>query len=214
MSGPDPFAKYADKLTDDQFRRVHATMEELGLKRTDALFHVMAALDYYRVLYEDVPARIKAAGDNALEAVNEAARLQGEREIVAARVSLAEEVAATARKLSLSRDRLNLWIVAFFATFMVLAATIGAFLIGRLSAYNSYRAETNSVAIWFNSSDGQYANYLSRHGVLSALELCRARNRTFAIGPTEVQCGVMVTPMRDAKPYKPLPTGDTEPVKR
>lgn len=207
-SAADPFAKFAGKLTDGEQLRVRGAMDELGLTRTDALFHVMAALEYYRVLYERIPAEIKEAGDRALEAVDKAVEVQSAREVVAARVSLAEEVVDAARKISAKRDSSGTWAFAFFAVVLTLIAVIGAFWVGRLSADDAHASRTAQPMAWFNSSDGQYALFLSRSGVLNALQICRAQNRTLAIGPTKVECGVMNSPMRSARQFSPLPMHD------
>lgn len=202
----DPFEKYARTLSPEQLSKVQATMDQLGVKRTDALFHVMAALDYYRVLYEDVPAKIKAAGDDALSAVHAAARLHGENEFESAKMSLAEAITAEARKLSAARDKTTLWIYSFFAIILVLTATIGAFFIGRFSNDNAYRTATAEAVSWFNSADGQYAKFVSDHGVLRALQICRASDRTLLISGTHVRCGVVRDRMHDAQNYPDLPT--------
>lgn len=201
----DPFAKYSSSLTSDQRDQVRATMDKLGLKRTDALFHIMAALDYYRTLYEEIPAQIQQAGADALSAVHSAARLQGEREFAAATVSLAEEVVSAARKMKASRDREIIWMLCVLSVVTTLVVMIGAYLLGRSNGNDRYRASTAEAVAWYQSPDGQYAKFLSDHGVLHALQVCRAQNRTLAIGMTKVECGIMRERMREARQFGSLP---------
>ena len=89
------------KLSVEEKERLRKIGSILGIGDNDATWDLLAAMEYQRVYYEELPAKIAAASTDILRVISEAADAEARR----AQSLLAESVAEQAKKLSL---RINL----------------------------------------------------------------------------------------------------------
>ena len=79
---------------EDSMQRMRRVGDALGLKNNDALWSILAALDYYLQLYETIPDDIRDAGDFALQTWQKQAT-EANRQIAADETEMRQQCAAT-----------------------------------------------------------------------------------------------------------------------
>jgi len=85
------------KFSEEEAARLHEIGGVLNLRDDDAVWNLLAALEYQRAYYEGLPAKIAAASTDVLQGITVAAEAEAQR----AQSTLAESVVEQARKLSL-----------------------------------------------------------------------------------------------------------------
>ena len=85
------------RLTEEESDRLREIGATLNLRDDDAVYDILAAMEYQRTYYEELPAKIAAASTEILQGISSAA----EKEMGRAQSLLAESVAEQAQKLSL-----------------------------------------------------------------------------------------------------------------
>jgi len=85
------------KFSEEEATRLHEIGGALNLRDDDAVWSLLAALEYQRTYYEGLPAKIAGASTSILQGITEAAEAEARR----AQSTLAESVVEQARKLSL-----------------------------------------------------------------------------------------------------------------
>ena len=84
------------RFTEEEADRLREIGAALNLRDDDAVYDILAAMEYQRTYYEELPAKIAAASTEILQGISEAAEGEARR----AQSLLAESVAEQARKLS------------------------------------------------------------------------------------------------------------------
>lgn len=93
-------------LTTTEKERFGRIQNTLGMADNDALWDVLAALEYQRVYYEELPQRISQGATEVFNELSHAA----EKEISRAQSRLAESVVDQAKKLSL-KTHVHTWLL-------------------------------------------------------------------------------------------------------
>lgn len=166
-------------LSDAQKEDLQRVAANLGIEPTDALWSVLAALEYYRHLYAEIPGEINRTVEGLLEKVKEttnteleASRARVEESLVAAVSGAAETIAST-----VSRRRLIQWAAGGFAAALVLCGSVffGGFAIGNSAGYAHGKADAidlNAAASWAATPVGMEAFRLYQAGDLPHLSNC------------------------------------------
>lgn len=160
----------------DDLRRVAG---ELEIEPTDALWSILAALQYYKAMYEKIPGEIEQAVRETIEKSKQAR----ETELLATRAkieaSLIETVADTAKKVAASTSRRQLygwigaWVLSGVAAFGLVFGC--GYETGSSSGYDrghSAALDVNAAAIWSSSASGQQAFKLWQAGDVQHLSAC------------------------------------------
>ena len=116
------------ELSAEEKERLRRIQDTLQISAEDSLWDILAAMEYQRAYYEELPAKIAAASTDILQGFSEAA----DREAARARRHLAESVAELAQKLA---ARINM------ATLlpMGLAALVSLLAYGSLMLWAGFR---------------------------------------------------------------------------
>ena len=85
------------KLSDEEAARLREISGSLNLRDDDAVWNILAALEYQRVFYETLPEKIAETSTEVLRGFSIAA----DKETAAAQARLAESVAELAQKLAI-----------------------------------------------------------------------------------------------------------------
>ncbi len=97
----EAFEKLLGKpATEEQRNRLYEVRDALGLANNDALWLVLVALEHYKELYGEQPARITAEATKVLGEVRVAFAAAAEAEAARSHRSLAEAVAATSIEIA------------------------------------------------------------------------------------------------------------------
>jgi hypothetical protein len=151
----------------------------LGIEPTVAIWSVLAALDYYKRLYDAIPAEIRKAADAALEKIREAAdaewqasRRRVEESLISAVVSAAQKVAGTT-----ARRRLVQWVAGGVLGSIVICGSMFwiGYSAGGSAGYSHGRTdaiEVNAAANWAVTPAGMNAFRLWQAGDLEHLSNC------------------------------------------
>jgi hypothetical protein len=105
------------KLSVEEKERLRTIGRVLGIGDNDALWGVVAALEYQRTYYEELPAKIAATSADILQGFSEAA----DREAARAQHHLAESVAELAQKLAVRINMATLLPMGLVALVSLLA---------------------------------------------------------------------------------------------
>lgn len=89
-------ASRGQKLSEEEAARLRGVGEALNLRDDDAVWSLLAALEYQRVFYEALPDKIAGASSEILQGIAKAA----EKESAAAQARLTESVVEQAKRLS------------------------------------------------------------------------------------------------------------------
>jgi hypothetical protein len=114
------------ELSDDDKERLRRIKDVLHISDRDALWDLLAAMEYQKVYYEELPAKIAGASAEILRGLSAAA----DKGVAAAQDRLAESVAEQAKKMSV---RVNL------ALPMGLTALVCLLLYGSLLLWAGFR---------------------------------------------------------------------------
>jgi hypothetical protein len=166
-------------LNDSQRDDLRRVADELGIQPTDALWSVLAALQYYETLYSTVPGKIAEAVSETIEKSKQTTGL----ELMAIRAkiesSLIETVVETAKKVTASTFRRQLygwigaWVLSGAAAFGLVFGW--GYMAGSSTGYNrghSAVLDVNAAAIWSASASGQQAFRLWQAGDMQHLSAC------------------------------------------
>lgn len=99
------------KLSEEEAARLRGVGEALNLRDDDALWPLLAALEYQRVFYEALPDKIAGASSEILQGIATAA----EKESAAAQARLTESVVEQAKPLSVKIQYATLLPIAMAA---------------------------------------------------------------------------------------------------
>lgn len=168
-----------EKLSDSDRDNLRRVAGDLGIEPTDALWSVLAALEYYRKLYAEMPEAIdetvraslggiKAAADAEVEASR--ARLEG---------SLTEAVAAVANEVvkKSAQSSLTQWIVGGALGGVIVCGTAfwAGLQTGKAEGYSRGRdsgLEATAAASWAATPMGVDAFRFWKTGEISHLAQC------------------------------------------
>jgi hypothetical protein len=186
MVKDDSFTRLLERQPTDKDRQVlYRARDELKLKPTDSFWQLLMALDYYRAMYEEIPARIAGAAKEVTKAVRATAEAQAkaaQEETKTALMQAVHETAVVSAKHGARAATLK-WaswlaggiVVGLLVTFIV-AFNLGAGK-GSATAADATQKQCGYVAAaeaWGNSSEGQIAHRLAEAGSLRALANCEA----------------------------------------
>jgi hypothetical protein len=166
-------------LDDSQREELRRVADELGIDPTDALWSVLAALQYYKVLYSTIPGEIAQAVTETIEKSKQTT----EFELLATRAkieqSLIETVSETAKKVAVSMSKRQLygWIGGWVASGAVAFGLIFwlGYSAGGDAGFNRGSAvalNVNAAAVWSATPDGQEAFKLWKAGDIAHLANC------------------------------------------
>lgn len=105
----------ARKLSEEEIARLRRIKNVLEIPEDDALWDILAAMEYQRAYYEELPQKIAAASAEILQKISVAA----EKEVAAAQSRLADSVLEQAKKLSL-RVHARFWLMWGMLTLILL----------------------------------------------------------------------------------------------
>ena len=105
------------KLSGDEVARLGRIQSVLNLTDNDALWDVLAALEYQRTFYEALPAKVAAASTEILQGISDAAKAETQR----AQSLLTKSVVEQAQKLSVELNYATLLPMGIAALVCVLA---------------------------------------------------------------------------------------------
>lgn len=86
------------KVSDEEAARIREVANNLELRDDDAIWQLLAAIEYQKTYYEKIPGRIENASDKLLENIKKSA----EKEVEKSQAILAQSVVKHASELSLS----------------------------------------------------------------------------------------------------------------
>ena len=110
------------ELGNEEKERLQRIQDTLRIGPTDALWSIIAAMEYPRIYYEELPEKIRTVTSEILEDIADAS----EKEVVRAQSRLAESVVKQAESLSLKRH-VRTWL-AWGISALFLLLLYGAFL--------------------------------------------------------------------------------------
>lgn len=166
-------------LSDAQKADLQRVAADLGIEPTDALWSVLAALEYYKGLYEQVPGTINRTVEGLLEKVKETTARELESSRAKVEESLVAAVSGAAQNIvgAISRRRLIQWAAGGFAAALTLCAVVfySGFAVGNSAGYAHGRSDTldlNAAASWAATPVGMEAFRLYQAGDLPHLSNC------------------------------------------
>ncbi len=175
------------QATEKERQNLYRVRDALKLKCNDALWLLLMVLEYYRTLYERIPALITEAARAATRDVQAMAAAQISAAVEAAKAAVsrgAAEASAAAAKRESRRINPLKWatgcIVAATAclTFVALLAyshgQSAGFANGSEAARRRY-ANTAALASWANTPEGKIGYALAKAGSLRELATCSGR---------------------------------------
>ena len=122
------------KLSGDEVARLGRIQSVLNLTDNDALWDVLAALEYQRTFYEALPAKVAAASTEILQGISDAAKAETQR----AQSLLTKSVVEQAQKLSVEINMGTLLPLGLVALLCLLAY-------GSLLMWAGYSLATRNV---------------------------------------------------------------------
>ena len=122
------------KLSGDEVARLGRIQSVLNLTDNDALWDVLAALEYQRTFYEALPAKVAAASTEILQGISDAAKAETQR----AQSLLTKSVVEQAQKLSVEINMGTLLPLGLVALICLLAY-------GSLLMWAGYSLATRNV---------------------------------------------------------------------
>lgn len=105
------------KFMEAEAARLREIGANLNLRDDDAIWNILAALEYQRIFYEALPEKIAGASKDVLQGIT----LAAEKETAAAQAKLTKSVVEQAQKLSVQINYATLLPVALAALVCVLA---------------------------------------------------------------------------------------------
>ena len=164
-------------LDDSQRHQLRRVADEIEINPTGALWSILAALQYYKVMYEQIPGKIEQAVRETIEKSKQATELLATRAKIEA--SLIETVAETAKKVAASTSRRQLfgwiraWVLSGAAAFGLVFGW--GYTVGESAGFDrghSAALDVNAAAIWSASASGQQAFKLWQAGDVQYLSAC------------------------------------------
>lgn len=134
------------KLSEEEATRLRGVGEALNLRDDDALWPLLAALEYQRVFYEALPDKIAGASSEILNGIAAAA----EKEAAAAQARLTESVVEQAKQLSVKIQYATLLPMGMAALVCLLA--YGSMLLW--AGYSIGTGQTQPPALWLRMPSG------------------------------------------------------------
>ncbi|MDR2574247.1 MAG: hypothetical protein LBC94_07930 [Desulfovibrio sp.] len=134
------------KLSAEEAARLREIGDTLGLHADDAVWDILAAMEYQRVFYQGLPEKIAGASTEILRSIAVAA----EKETAAAQVRLADCVVEQAKKLSVKINYASLLPMGLTALVCLLA--FGSLLLWAGFCIGSGRA--HPVVLWLHMPSG------------------------------------------------------------
>ena len=159
------------KLSEAEAARLREIGSRLNLREDDALWPLLAAMEYQRVYYEALPKKIAAASKTIMDGMAAAA----EKETAAAQARLTDSVVREAQNLAskIQYDRL---------VPMGLLALICLLAYGRLMLWAGFRIDTDrdvTLAAVLHMPSGWLISGLC---LVAGVFLCTLSGKTFSIG--------------------------------
>ena len=174
-SGISPLEAVLEQLSDSDRDNLRRVANDLGIEPTDALWSVLAALEYYRKLYEQMPEAI----DEAVRASLGEIKATADAEVAASRArlegALTAAVATAARAVVTTTERriLTQWLVGGALAASVVCALV--FWVGLHVGRESGRGaalDANAASNWASTPSGVEAFRFFKSGELAHLVGC------------------------------------------
>lgn len=175
------------QATEKERQNLYRVRDALKLKGNDALWLLLMVLEYYRTLYERIPALIAEAARAATRDVQAMAAAQISAAVETAKAAVSRAVAeATAAVAKRESERINplkwatgcivtattcLTLVAWFA---YSHGQVAGFANGSEEAQRRY-ANAAALASWANTPEGELGYALAKAGSLRELATCSGR---------------------------------------
>jgi hypothetical protein len=134
------------KLSEEEATRLRGVGEALNLRDDDALWPLLAALEYQRVFYEALPDKIAGASAEIQQGIAAAA----EKESVVAQARLTESVVEQAKRLSVKIQYATLLPIAMAALICLLA--YGSLLLW--AGFQIGSGQAQPLALWLQMPSG------------------------------------------------------------
>jgi hypothetical protein len=183
----DSFAKLLGHQPSDKDKQdLYRVRDALNLKATDAVWLLLMALQHYKALYEEFPARIEGAASDVARTVRAAAEAQAkaaQEETKRALMDAVHEVAVRSAQ-DAAGAQLAKWVSIAAGVIAVALVAVGWGEFSR--GHEKGRALGENIAMkacgalvtassWANTPDGQLAYALARVGGLSDVARCMGR---------------------------------------
>jgi hypothetical protein len=174
------------QATDKERQALNRARDALNLKATDAVWLLLMALGHYQTLYENIPALIAKAAQDATRDVRETAVAQARAaaEDTMKAMSVAVSKAGTASAKRAAGAQRWKWAACWFLSATGCIAMIGhlehsngrseGYANGREVARELYE-NTAAAASWANTPEGQLGYGLAKVGSLRELATCSGR---------------------------------------
>lgn len=171
------------KPTDFEQQNLFKIGDALGIKKNDAFWLILIALQSHQTLYSEIPGQIEVAAKEILNEINEAANLAMSASAVKAHSALSEAVAMSANKIAnnTARKEKVKWIALCIATSTICIGVLiwKVHAIAHESGYSfgyavGYEKAANekAAANWANTPQGQSAYKLAQKNELDSLIHC------------------------------------------
>lgn len=170
------------KLSEEEATRLRGVGEALNLRDDDALWPLLAALEYQRVFYEALPDKIAGASTEILQGIAVAA----EKESAAAQARLTESVVEQAKRLAVEIQYATLLPLGVAALVCLLA--YGSLLLW--AGYSIGTGQTQPAALWLHMPSGWLISGLC---LATALFCCCMTARRFAESERGWGKGLLIT---------------------
>ena len=146
-----------EKLSDSDRNNLRRVAEDLGIEPTDALWSVLAALEYYRKLYEEMPEAINEAVRASLEEIKATAQAETEASRARLEGALTVAVASTASAVVTKTEQRTLtqWFIGGgLGAIAVCGLVFWAGLSAGRAAGRGAALELNAAASWASTPSG------------------------------------------------------------
>ncbi len=141
------------KFSEDEKRCLYHVGNALNLRDDDAVWSLLAAMEYQRIYYEVLPGRIAKASEEILSRISDVA----DKEVSAAQAKLTESVVEQAQSLSTRIQYRTLLPLAL--VFLLCLLAYGAFLMW--AGFRMGAGEAVPIAAWLRMPSGYLMGGLS-----------------------------------------------------
>ena len=180
----DSFAKLLGRdPTDAEKQNLHRIGDALGVKKNDALWLILIALQSHQMLYSEIPSQIEVAAENILNDIKEAADIAMAASAGKATAALSKAVSDVAYQVAsdtAKKEKIR-WIAGCVAvTVMCIGGlTWKVHSIAHESGYHygygigyEKAVDEKAAAAWSNTSQGKAAYKLATTGEIDSLIHC------------------------------------------
>jgi hypothetical protein len=172
----DSFKNLLGRQPSDAERvRLYRVRDALDLKKNDALWLLLIALEHYQTQYEKIPSAIADTAKDTLAHFKATADATVKASVEAAKADLAKAVAASTKEVAnnvAGKEKLK-WLSACIAATAITFGSFGWYMhtIGKESGFNAghttgYEKARNeeAAASWANTHEGQMAYRFAQFG--------------------------------------------------